>query len=461
MPSKLSHGNDLSRIECGSRFGHGFMNAPSAHSVRSHVIEALKRYWPEGRLFIERLCVPRAAPDRGENIPPAVTLVRLPDWAADCGVDGRILVPAFTVIEGKGPRWRNTDWFYAAFWMLNGSAEREYERRHGPIHSYACKLRGWNPLLWRHAWVNRIALFLRRWAAREKMGDEQALMGPMPRHRIMLTHDVDAVSKTMAIRLKRSCFLAYNALKSCCDPNKKDFSKYIREMACYLASSDDYWCFDHITDIEKQYGVNSIFFLYAGAHSNRRTLKTKLLDPCYDVADARVRRKLRQLRDAGWKVGLHPSFEAWKDSGRIYRERRYLEKQLALPITSCRQHWLRFSWKKTWPAQIKAGIEMDYTLGFNDRPGFRTSAALIYRPLFADSDDVAEFWAAPLLLMDSQVYDYQLLEDTQRFNMIDAYIREVIQVHGEASILWHQRTLSADYNWGAGYIRVLDMLGGN
>lgn len=104
---------------------------------------------------------------------------------------------------------------------------------------------------------------------------------------------------------------------------------------------------------------------------------------------------------------------------------------------------------------------MDYTLGFNDRPGFRTSAALIYRPLFADSDDVAEFWAAPLLLMDSQVYDYQLLEDTQRFNMIDAYIREVIQVHGEASILWHQRTLSADYNWGAGYIRVLDMLGGN
>ncbi len=46
--------------------------------------------------------------------------------------------------------------------------------------------------------MNRIALFLRRWAAREQGMSEEDLFDSLPKAEIILTHDVDAIAKNLS-----------------------------------------------------------------------------------------------------------------------------------------------------------------------------------------------------------------------------------------------------------------------
>ena len=150
-----------------------------------------------------------------EDLPPACASIALPQWAAEMSVDGGILIPQWAYRRAEG-EWAKVDWFVVCFWYLHNIAERAYEDANGPIHSYAFRLKGWDSRLWERAWVNRIALFLRRWAVRESGKDEDELLGPLPETEIVLTHDVDAVEKTLSIRLKQSAFHGFNAIRFLC-----------------------------------------------------------------------------------------------------------------------------------------------------------------------------------------------------------------------------------------------------
>ena len=124
-------------------------------------------------------------------------------------------------------------------------------------------------------------------------------------------------------------------------------------------------------------------------------------------------------------------------------------------VTACRQHWLRFSWKRTWAAQEVAGIEFDTTLMFNDRPGFRNAAALCWRPWNAILHKQHKVKVQPSVLMDSHLYDYQQLGDSDRQQQIRNWLGECDYVHGQTAVLWHPHTLTKDYGWKQGFESVL------
>jgi len=428
-------------------------------SLREWVLAALGRYWSRSAEPIRRLPIPEVSPPAVVRLPPLLRTVRLPPWAMDAAVDGGLLIPA-ECIGPAGPAgpagaedWRHTDWLAAAAWYLDGTAERAHERTHGPIHSYAVRLRGWDPRLWDRAWVNRIALFLRRWAARELGGDEPDRLGPLPEPRILITHDVDAVHKTLALRAKHAAFGGYRTVRALRRGGVRAAGAEVARSVRFVSSGGDYRQFERIVRLESEAGVRSTFFVYAGPPGPWRLPRQALLDPSYAPDANGLSAQWRHLLERGWSIGLHASFDSWADPRQLRRQRERLETVLGSPATSCRQHWLRFSWSDTWAAQAAAGLSEDMTLGFNDRPGFRNGAALRMRPHASGTGTVE---VVPMVLMDSHLYDYRDFDEADRAAQIARWIAEVRAVGGEASVLWHQRVLSDDYGWSEGFRRLLE-----
>ena len=125
-------------------------------------------------------------------------------------------------------------------------------------------------------------------------------------------------------------------------------------------------------------------------------------------------------------------------------------------VTGCRQHWLRFSWQNTWAAQGKAGIKFDTTLMFNDRPGFRSSAALAWYPWDSELNRSHTVKTCPSILMDSHLYDYRPMSDLERNLVIQDWLSRVGRVNGAVALLWHPHTLTEDYGWGKGFEHLLE-----
>jgi hypothetical protein len=430
------------------------LEAPARH----YVVHTLQAYWPRGAHPILSLPLSSYADlvQASAVAAPALATIDLPEWARDVGVDGALVVPQVCTRSGD---WHDVDWLAAAFWYLSGSAERAWEAERGPIHSYSYRLAGWPAQMWERAWVNRIALLLRRWAARNANADESEALGPLPRPRIELTHDVDAVAKTGAIRLKQGAFRAFNTVRALAAGNAANALRLARDAARVALGPGNYWQLQCVADLEATLGIRSHFLVHGGGGGWRRGIRAMMLDPAYDVLDPRVAAQLKKLAAAGFSIGVHPSFDAWHDHGRMRSQKERVEEAVGGRVTACRQHWLRFSWERTWAAQEQAGLELDFTLAFNDRCAFRNAAALEFHPWDHARHRPMRLRAIPTILMDSHLYDYDPgLEEAGQARKMQRWLDEVRAVRGTASVIWHPHTLAPDYGWADGFRTLLGVI---
>jgi hypothetical protein len=424
--------------------------------ARDQLLHSFDKYFPrEVSYYFNELPIPSSSNGTFSEI----SRIELPNWARDLGVESPayLLVPSCCVCGHVDPVWENVDWWRAAFLLMTCSAERSEESKGGPIHSYSYKLPGSMRELWERAWVNRIFLFLRRWVSHRNSVSESELFGKAPRATIHLTHDVDYVSKTLALRLKQMAFTKYNILKSLLSGNVASVLKLFPRLFRFGLAPGDYWQFPVICALESEFGVSSSWNFYGGVGGFGRSASELLLDPAYRVADQKISRQLKQLLDEGNRIGLHQGFHSWQSPERMEIEKKRLEQALGTTIDSCRQHWLKFSFIDTWKAQETAGFRLDSTLGFNDRSGFRNSAALRMPAWihgdnrFSDSLEIL-----PMVLMDSHLFDYVQMETDARKQVIDYYLDEIAFVGGEATVIWHHRVFHPDYGWGDDYRYLLE-----
>lgn len=413
---------------------------------RRYVVEALDRYWPAAHEAILALPIPVAAGGEAA-LPPVLERVALPEWAAEVGVDGRLLVPAASLTS------EGCDWLAAALWFLNGTAERVHEARRGPIHGYSFRLAEWDPAQWERAWVNRIALFLRRWAEREGR-----TFAPLPAAELLLTHDLDAVEKTAAIRAKQGAFNAFNAARELRRGKAVRALGLAGKAARFLLGPGDFAQLEAVARREEELGLRSTINVHGSGGGWTRSPRALLLDPGYDANRPDLARTLSLLSRRGFRIGLHPGYATWDDATALLRERSRVEEAAGTAVVTVRQHWLRFGWERTWAAQEAAGLGEDSSLGFNDRPGFRAGAALRFHPWDPRARKARRIAEVPLVLMDSHLHDYRLLGDEERPREMRRWIDEVRAVRGVATVLWHPHTLSPDYGWRPGFEELLAIL---
>ncbi len=424
---------------------------PSSKEIRAHVLAALGRYWPNDAQPVNDLPTTELTLAEAITGPLQLIEVKLPKWAEDCGVDGCLLVPQEAVVPQ--PRstdvWQQADWWLAAFLLLEAWHERVWEHECGPIHSYSVHLKGWDERVWQRAWVNRIALFLRRWAIYHSGIDVEARIGPLPNTKIQMTHDVDAVAKTLPIRFKQGAFNLFNAFRFLRSKQYSEAGSRLIKMGRFLIGREDWWTFDHLLKVEADANIIAIFNFHVDPR--QKSLKRWLFDPGYNILKSRQKELLTKIIHDGHRIGLHPGFDTWRRSERIAEQRHYLEEATKGKVTDCRQHWLRFSWRDTWAAQQAAGIQHDTTMMFNDRSGFRNSSALIWQPWGTKRSEVMKLTSQATVFMDSHFYDYQPIPPAERYALMQYWLKEVYEVSGSAAILWHPHTLSNDYGWSEGF----------
>jgi hypothetical protein len=174
-------------------------------------------------------------------------------------------------------------------------------------------------------------------------------------------------------------------------------------------------------------------------------------DVAYDVRDARVARVFRDLADAGAEIGIHLSLQARSGAEQIRRERERLEEALERPVRSARHHWwaLGRDSAATLRAHAEAGLAVDCSLGFNDRPGFRRGIAVPFHPFDPQTEAPLDTWALPTTAMDRALFDgpAEAAEAGSRLRTL----LDVTHAAGGTLVLdWHAHVLNPRVLHGAG-----------
>lgn len=429
------------------------LNLPPRDLLINHVLFSLKSYWPENSEKLLELPIPNRQINLNLSLPLKLKEVDLPSWASDLGVNGQLLVPQeSTPTHSSITTWEKIDWWTAAFLLLEGWHERLWEAKNCIIHSYSFKLKGWDKRAWKHAWVNRIALFLRRWLS-IRLDQKEDFLGSLQKANIIISHDVDAISKTLPIRLKQSAFNFYNFSRNLLAGRLSKSTKYLAKGFRFLFSNEDWWVFENLMQTEKKLGIKAVYNFCADPR--KKDIKRWLMDPSYDFSSPRLKNLLHKLVENGHEIGIHPTYDCWKDEHLLNQQKTCLERYSGINIKTCRQHWLRFSWKDTWKAQSSSGVKSDSTLMFNDRAGFRNSSSLVWQPWCAQNMQRHKLHCTTSVLMDSHLFDYRCLDVQESGKFIRQWLKEIHTNQGSAQILWHPQTLTKDYGWSEGFKNLL------
>lgn len=273
--------------------------------------------------------------------------------------------------------------------------------------------------------------------------------------RVCLTHDIDVLDRSVLHTFKQQIFFLLRA--------GQQLRQWQFRKALNLASTAIQffwkrchgWHFNTVLKEERKYGYQSTFNFYAGDRK-KLPLFLRLMDPPYNLLqDRRIQTVISQLEECGCEIGLHGSYLSYTSSEFLKNEKENLARIASKPIRSSRQHWLRYSHSQTLSSQKKADLEVDTTLGFNDRPGFRAGIAHPFWPYDHFHQKSSEVLEIPLILMDSHLIDGSSNGTNPSWQSAEAILNEVKKFSGCCSIVWHTHTFESLYASHATYNKLL------
>lgn len=153
--------------------------------------------------------------------------------------------------------------------------------------------------------------------------------------------------------------------------------------------------------------------------------------------------------------GLHPSY---RSAGRPKTLRTETERYSAITGHSpenARQHWLLLTMPDTYRAYEEAGIRYDYTMGFNDEPGFRAGIARPYTFYDVSAERITGLTIVPFQVMDGTLRQYMHLQPDAALGVISSLVSATRKVGGLFVSVWHNTSLNEGNGW-EGWRRVFE-----
>jgi hypothetical protein len=187
-----------------------------------------------------------------------------------------------------------------------------------------------------------------------------------------------------------------------------------------------------------------VFFLVGGSHAN---------DSRFDLGMKPYRQLVKIWQQAGYELGVHPSYESCLDPGKTRAEKESLEAVVG-PVEISRQHYLRYRLPDTFQALASLGIRREYSLCLSSKPGAATGVALPYRWFDLVRNRETGMTMVPAMVMDRALQQGMGCNPDAAGEVIAEWIGKVRSVSGRFVLILHNETFSESGEW-KGWTKVI------
>lgn len=257
--------------------------------------------------------------------------------------------------------------------------------------------------------------------------------------KIDVTHDVDLpfmFAFTGVSRLFKSCLVDILQRKTPIEI-LNNFSRWIQVKRGNF-EADPFYTFDLIMDISEKHNLKSAFyFLTADSGGDIKR---------YDIHHPIIRSLLRKIHQRGHEIGLHTSFNTYKDAAQTKKEFKILkqvctEEDIQQEYWGGRQHYLRWSTQNTLQNWEDAELNYDSTLSFADVAGFRCGVCYEFPTFNIITRQALKLRERALIIMECTILDkgYMNLGYDSKFALetMAKYKKHCQIFSGNFILLWH------------------------
>lgn len=232
---------------------------------------------------------------------------------------------------------------------------------------------------------------------------------------VVMTHDIDLLRKRRLGTVLRAI-------------PRRDGNRGAALRQALLASDPRRRSIARMATAERVRGSGATYFFKTAARGP--------WDVPYDHDDPYLRALVADL-EATFEIGLHPSYFAHDHASHLHEELDRLAELTTVRPTTVRQHFLRFDPVVTPRLQHDAGFELDTTLGFSRREGFRRGTCVPF-PLFdVRANRPLDLWELPLTVMDTTLFTHRGLDAEGAAAAVDRLFAACRRVGGCCVLLWH------------------------
>jgi len=218
------------------------------------------------------------------------------------------------------------------------------------------------------------------------------------------------------------------------------------------AKRGDYSCdpsntFDWLMKLCAAYDRQATFYFIAG-HSGGS------IDGCYDVREPYITSLLRRIYLNGHKIGLHGSYNTFRDAAALGSERRALEAACrtagcAQEVTRIRQHYLRWDSARTPAVMEESGLASDSSGSFADHAGFRYGTSHSFPLWDWQQERPLQVREQPLIVMEWSVIGprYMALgRSPKALKKMEELEARCLHFGGDFTLLWHNNFLTTEWD---------------
>jgi hypothetical protein len=153
---------------------------------------------------------------------------------------------------------------------------------------------------------------------------------------------------------------------------------------------------------------------------------------------------LIQYHAAGYRLGIHPSWNSGDNERLLKEEIEWLEVISGQTISRSRQHYIRFTLPQTYRRLLANHIDQDFSMGYGSINGFRASVASSFYWYDLEADRQTSLRLFPFCFMDANSFYEQHYTAARALDELMHYYRQIKKVNGLMVTIWHNNFLGTD-----------------